>query len=129
MDIKPNVNVVEEVERAVREGVRDAVAEEMRREMAARKRPARLYAGAGAAGLYGGGAVVAGIVLGLGMVVPMWVSALVVGVGLLMGAVVLRGMARGARGVTVARGVRPGERGGPAGVVGVPPVPGVAPKV
>ncbi|MCX5203067.1 phage holin family protein [Streptomyces sp. NBC_00237] len=138
MDIKPNV--VEEVARVAREAVREAVVEEMReemrRELAARKRPARLYAGAGAAGLYGGAAVVAAVVLGLGAVVPMWASALIVGAGLLIGAMVLRGMARprvrGAgtgQGASVARGVRPGERDGLAGMAGVPPVPEAKPKV
>lgn len=138
MDTNPNV--AEQVARAVRETVaeeiRERMQQEIRAQLNARRRPARLYAGAGAAGLYGGAALVAAVVLGLGMAVPMWASALIVAAGLLMGAVVLRRMARaevlpggasGVSGVAVAPGVEPGAP--TVDVPGAPPVPGVAPEV
>ncbi|MFD3514676.1 phage holin family protein [Streptomyces sp. NPDC058657] len=151
----PHVNPAQEMAQVVR----DAVAAELREGMREQRRPARLYAGAGAAGFYGGAAMVAGAVLALGLVLPMWASALIVAAVLLGAAVMLHGAARprpgaetadrahrsadavfrarpgkgagaGAGGLDVAPGAEPGAAtSAVTSVPGAPPVPGNAPEV
>ncbi|WP_407561766.1 phage holin family protein [Streptomyces sp. 184] len=87
------------VAKAVREEIRSelrAARDEVREELIKppRLRNARLYAGAGAATLYAGGALAATLVLVLALLLPDWAAALIVTALLAVTAVVLRQLAR-----------------------------------
>jgi hypothetical protein len=76
----------EQAERAVRDALRAETRE--------RGPHARLYAGSAAAGLLGGGALTACLVLALAEAMPGWAAALIVGVALVALAVLLKNAAR-----------------------------------
>jgi hypothetical protein len=95
----------EQAERAVREALRAETH---------RERPyARLYAGSAAAGLLGGAALTACLVLALALAMPGWAAALIVGVVLVALAVLLKNAAR-TRPHTLVRSPEPSS----------PPLPG-----
>ncbi|MET9365697.1 phage holin family protein [Streptomyces sp. NPDC006632] len=108
--------------------VRDAIRDELREQTSKQRHAARMYAGAGAAGLYGGAALTAFLLLVLGLALPYWAAALIVAVLLLGAAVLLSRSARGARGTPPDRITAPMEPGVPPGAPVVPPVPPVAPE-
>lgn len=102
--------------------VRDAIRDELREQTKKQRRSARMYAGAGAAGLYGGAALTAFLLLVLAMALPYWAAALIVAV-LLLGAAVL--LSRGAR---TSRRALPDQPAAPL-EPGVPPGAPVMPSV
>ncbi|MFI6051460.1 phage holin family protein [Streptomyces violascens] len=109
--------------------VRDAIKDELREQTSKQRRAARMYAGAGAAGLYGGAALTAFLLLALAMALPYWAAALITAV-LLLGAAVLLGKgARGSRGAPADPASRTLEPGVPPGAPVIPPmVPPGAPE-
>lgn len=91
-----DTNLSKEIAQVVRDTLRD----DLREQFTKQRHTARLYGGAGAAGLYGGAALTAALVLVLRMVMPTWAAALVVAVVLLGAAQGLRQSAkRGSTGV------------------------------
>ncbi|MEU9101481.1 phage holin family protein [Streptomyces sp. NPDC048361] len=108
--------------------VRDAIRDELREQTRNQRHAARMYAGAGAAGLYGGAALTAFLLLVLGLALPYWLAALIVAVLLLGAAVLLSRSARGSRGAPPDRPASLMEPGVPPGAPVVPPVPPVAPE-
>ncbi|MES4902737.1 MULTISPECIES: phage holin family protein [unclassified Streptomyces] len=88
----------EPMARAIREQVReevrlvrDELGAELREQSG--RRTVRLYAGAAAAALYGGGALAACLVLLFGLAMPVWIAALIVGVLLTVVAAALKNSA------------------------------------
>lgn len=110
--------------------VRDAIKDELREQTRKQRRAARMYAGAGAAGLYGGAALTAFLLLVLAMALPYWAAALIVGLLLVGAAVVLSRSARdGGCGVSANPASEPMEPGVPPGAPVIPPmVPPGAPE-
>ncbi|WP_326686751.1 phage holin family protein [Streptomyces sp. NBC_01795] len=92
----PAGDLSEPMAHLVREQLK-AVEEEMRAEVRARvsTRTVKLNAGAGAATLYGGGALVAAVGLALALVLPGWAAFLIVAGALFALAAALRNAARG----------------------------------
>ncbi|MFE3182196.1 phage holin family protein [Streptomyces violascens] len=109
--------------------VRDAIKDELREQTSKQRRAARMYAGAGAAGLYGGAAFTAFLLLALAMALPYWAAALIIAVLLLGAAVLLSRGARSSRGAPADPLSRTLEPGVPPGAPVIPPmVPPGAPE-